>query len=559
MTPTADARRAPGRGRRDPARPRRAHAQPHRRCRTRDLRRPRIPHRIAARRRRPRRASATPACSALRDQGRAARRRRRVLRARERGAAARAASPPDEAGALEYCVARRAERPIPGYLPLFAALTGEASTPRHPAHERMRARYAELRDAVDRRDRGGDPARGGRRRPRSAGRGDPHLGGVGRAAAARRSTCPIASTSSTMLEEHEGMLALPVGWREPDGRCADRAPRRRCRRCPTSLASRRRRTRSAGAAATASAASGARGSSPTRRHSSPRRATATRACATSPNASACRSRRCCTTTPRRRSCCSAVLAERDRGIQSRDSYAPRRPRRRRAACPPAGRRRTPHRPRGSSRCTPCCRARPCRPTTPRTRTSRTGIRETVDHFAALFRAAQEDGDLPAHRDPELRGGSGSPRCGTACSTSGSTTATRWMSRPTSPRTSTTCSPGPDRARSVRKVGSVTRRAGLRHPFPACRGHAPDSSHRAGTGTVRLRHVQRVSQRMPDEKPRTGRVRSLPGAIASGVPGGLGLAGRLRAGNRRPAQAGRLRAGNRRPAQAAAMTSSTASP
>ncbi len=29
------------------------------------------------------------------------------------------------------------------------------------------------------------------------------------------------------------------------------------------------------------------------------------------------------------------------------------------------------------------------------------FRGVVDHFAALFRAAQEDGDLPAHRDPEF--------------------------------------------------------------------------------------------------------------------------------------------------------------
>ena len=29
------------------------------------------------------------------------------------------------------------------------------------------------------------------------------------------------------------------------------------------------------------------------------------------------------------------------------------------------------------------------------------FRGVVDHFAALFRAAQEDGDLPSHRDPEF--------------------------------------------------------------------------------------------------------------------------------------------------------------
>ena len=33
----------------------------------------------------------------------------------------------------------------PGYLPLFAALTGEATTPSHPGHEHMRRRYKRLR------------------------------------------------------------------------------------------------------------------------------------------------------------------------------------------------------------------------------------------------------------------------------------------------------------------------------------------------------------------------------------------------------------------------------
>ena len=50
----------------------------------------------------------------------------------------------DDPGPLEYgAMARRIES-VPGYLELYAALTGEASTPLHPAHAIMRSRYARL-------------------------------------------------------------------------------------------------------------------------------------------------------------------------------------------------------------------------------------------------------------------------------------------------------------------------------------------------------------------------------------------------------------------------------
>jgi AcrR family transcriptional regulator len=56
--------------------------------------------------------------------------------------------PPDlpEGGGFVTVAERNAERP--GYLELFTALAGEAAVATHPAHERMRARYAEIVSAA---------------------------------------------------------------------------------------------------------------------------------------------------------------------------------------------------------------------------------------------------------------------------------------------------------------------------------------------------------------------------------------------------------------------------
>jgi AcrR family transcriptional regulator len=50
----------------------------------------------------------------------------------------------DDPGPLEYGAMARRIGSVPGYLELYAALTGEASTPLHPAHAIMRSRYARL-------------------------------------------------------------------------------------------------------------------------------------------------------------------------------------------------------------------------------------------------------------------------------------------------------------------------------------------------------------------------------------------------------------------------------
>lgn len=117
----------------------------------------------------------------------------------------------------ELVFARLAERNsrTPGYLELFAALTGEASSPGHPAHDRMQARYARLRDlsrdvlsdaqyhgSIDtERDVDGEIAR------HTAGWDGLQL---------LAQYLPDQVDVVEMLEEREALWVLPTGWRDPD-------------------------------------------------------------------------------------------------------------------------------------------------------------------------------------------------------------------------------------------------------------------------------------------------------------------------------------------------------
>ncbi len=120
-----------------------------------------------------------------------------------------------EPGELVFAdVARRNAR-TPGYLQLFAALTGEASAPAHPAHDRMRERYARLRllssevmedarfhGAVDRdRDVDGETTR--------------HMAGWDGLQLLSQ-YLPGRVDVVDMIEEREALWALPPGWHEPD-------------------------------------------------------------------------------------------------------------------------------------------------------------------------------------------------------------------------------------------------------------------------------------------------------------------------------------------------------
>ncbi|GAB3598318.1 TetR/AcrR family transcriptional regulator [Microbacterium tumbae] len=118
-----------------------------------------------------------------------------------------------EPGSIPFVeIARRNER-TRGYLALYAALTGEASTASHPAHEVMRERYARMiatssevmEDAV---------LHGTVSEDR-----DPQDEAVRLAAAwdglqLLEQYLPERVDVVTMLEEHESLLAVPRGWRE---------------------------------------------------------------------------------------------------------------------------------------------------------------------------------------------------------------------------------------------------------------------------------------------------------------------------------------------------------
>lgn len=118
-------------------------------------------------------------------------------------------------GALLFSELARRNAATPGYLELFAALSGEASTPTHPAHQHMRDRYARLdeiaaetlSDAIDHgviaEDR--DPLAEAIRL--SAGWDGIQL---------LSQYLPGRVDVVALLEAREELLAYPAGWRDPD-------------------------------------------------------------------------------------------------------------------------------------------------------------------------------------------------------------------------------------------------------------------------------------------------------------------------------------------------------
>lgn len=130
-----------------------------------------------------------------------------------------------EPGSLIFTELAARNARTPGYLQLFAALTGEASAPNHPAHQRMRERYATMRtlsaemlqDAVDHgvispdRDLDGETIRF------MAGWDGLQL---------LSQYLPARVDVGGMLEEREALWAMPPGWRSPeeDEENAERVP-----------------------------------------------------------------------------------------------------------------------------------------------------------------------------------------------------------------------------------------------------------------------------------------------------------------------------------------------
>ncbi|MDR7184534.1 AcrR family transcriptional regulator [Microbacterium trichothecenolyticum] len=299
----------------------------------------------------------------------------------------------EDPGALAYSELARRNETVPGYLALFAALTGEASTPRHPAHDIMRDRYARLRelsaDAIDEaitqdtvsadRDPRGEAVR-------IAAAWD----GLQLLAQYLPAQVDIAET----LETYEASLALPVGWRDAD----DPPPASTAAPVPPmpSFAStdaapsgyRVGRERRALIVDGATALFAEEGYGDTSLRDIAERVGVSKSTLLHYFGS-------------KEDLLSAVLSHRDQQIESRADYVPAD----RAVEELRGL------PRGATvnaatapglievYAVLSCEAVPA--DHPAHVYFEERLRGVVDHFTALFRAAQEDGDLPSHRDPEF--------------------------------------------------------------------------------------------------------------------------------------------------------------
>jgi len=299
----------------------------------------------------------------------------------------------EDPGTLAYSELARRNETVPGYLALFAALTGEASTPRHPAHEIMRDRYARLRelstDAIDEaitqdtvaadRDPGGEAVRV----PAA-------WDGLQLLAQYLPERVDIAET----LETYEASLALPVGWRDaddpPPASTAAPVPPMPSFAAPDAAPSGYRvgRERRALIVDGATALFAEEGYGDTSLRDIAERVGVSKSTLLHYFGS-------------KEDLLSAVLSHRDQQIESRADHVP------------ADRAVTELRglPRGAAvnaatapglievYAVLSCEAVPA--DHPAHAYFEERFRGVVDHFAALFRAAQEDGDLPSHRDPEF--------------------------------------------------------------------------------------------------------------------------------------------------------------
>lgn len=295
-----------------------------------------------------------------------------------------------EPGALPFVeIARRNEK-TRGYLALYAALMGEASTPSHPAHDAMRERYAwitattgeALEDAVFQGTVSEDR--------------DP-LGEAVRMTAAwdglqlLEQYLPERIDVVSMLEEREAMWALPVGWRAPDEPPPSGAPpfRPLVEIAPaedeSGYASGRLKRAKIVRDAMALFATDGYGD------------TSLREIAEKVGVSKSTLMH---HYPTKDALLGAVLAERDRTIQSRPSYAP-------AGTAAAELRALPLGAADNAATSPglievyavlSCEAVPA--SHPAHDYFRDRFTRAIDQFADLFRGAQAEGALPAHRDPE---------------------------------------------------------------------------------------------------------------------------------------------------------------
>ena len=296
-----------------------------------------------------------------------------------------------EPGDLPFAdIARRNEQ-TRGYLALFAALTGEASSPAHPVHETMRERYARvtalateaMEDAIlhgtvsaDR-----DP-RGEAVRTTAAWDGLQLL----------EQYLPDRVDVVAMLEERQSQWAFPIGWREVGARIPDAAPA-----APRPLnealppepeagyaAGRRMRARIVDDAMALFAEEGYGD-------------TSLRDVAEKVGVSKSTLMH---HYPTKEALLSAVLAQRDRTIQTRPSYSPAGSATEELRALPAGAEENAAAAPGLIEvyAVLSCEAVPA--SHPAHEYFEDRLTRALDVFGDLFRAAQAEGSLPPHRDPE---------------------------------------------------------------------------------------------------------------------------------------------------------------
>jgi AcrR family transcriptional regulator len=300
----------------------------------------------------------------------------------------------DEPGTLGYSLIAQRNEEVPGYLALFAALTGEASSPHHPAHEIVRHRYAQLRELST------DAVEEAVVQDTVASDRDP-AGEAVRIAAAwdglqlLEQYLPDRVDVVTALETYEQGLALPVGWRDPDDPDPSEhpapVPPMRTFAAETASAQvgyRIGRERRAKIVDGATALFAREGYGDTSLRDIAERVGVSKSTLLHYYGS-------------KEELLSAVLSERDRLIESRGSYV-------RASRAVDELRALPRGAAENSATAPglievyavlSCEALPA--DHPAHAYFEERFHGVLDHFAALFRAAQADGDLPSHRDPEF--------------------------------------------------------------------------------------------------------------------------------------------------------------
>lgn len=296
-----------------------------------------------------------------------------------------------EPGSFVFSELARRNAQTRGYLQLYAALTGEASTPSHPAHERMRARYARLRALST--DHLADAIQHGV----IADDRDPDGEGVRQAAGwdglqLIAQYLPERIDIVEILEAREELWALPIGWREPDGPepSEQASPVPPLIEAPTpeqETGYATGRQRRAQIVADAMQMFASEGYGDTSLRDIAERVGVSKSTLLHHY-------------PSKELLLSAVLAARDDSIQSRPSYRP-------ATRPVEELRNLPLGAADNAAGEPglievyavlSCEAVP--EGHPAHAYFADRFTRVIDHFSALFRAAQLDGDLPEHRDPE---------------------------------------------------------------------------------------------------------------------------------------------------------------